>query len=761
MKLKLAILALFIISLAPIYYLSTKILAETSPTTNCSGNCATKEVGDINAINPDNLIPENELDITKEWWVKVTAKGRTKTQTAIQTIYHGADIMLIADVTGSMSWSMPGNISRIEALKNALNIFLEQSRDEDYIGLGTFAYCGQFDTKTPMIWSYEGFSYDAQENVKFGSLIFPLQEFKNKKSQYKSFVNSLSFRNTGEQITINFCQTPNDAVYRGFLNATTIGAGLTIANSQFTNIFNTSSGAPYKSSSTGTNPGPLARGSIPGGVEIPKYIILLSDGEENVDPRATDEEIDNRGNSKIQTAKNTGANIYTILLGDVNNNSAKSILRNIASKESNFYLAPTNEQLKSIYQSIRETITTTNTIITNKDGLSSIINEKINANNFNIITPLKDDNFRLYKIQNGVKNRVDCRGNIQDNCGVSNASSTGFDINLPKAGSTDKFEIWFKVKATTPGKDVVVNKEINGVVSSKIRYEDGYEETVGNTTVNIISQEPYFITAGGGNLFTFNGISKNLLPPNRKLLETSSGSAKGILNRVNTTLNLGGTSPYSKISDAPILDIRRSENINTTKYQYDSMLNPIKNVYALDDINKILTKQRGIYKIQGSATVTVPINYPSGVRNNWHVVFVEGNLFIKKNINIPEQGSSVGSSGIIFIVKGNIGIATDVSKLDGIYIAEGIIDNSCDSNSFSGDSYPDCPSSEASRNSKLTVEGSMISLNGGFRTERKSPIPQDPSEQFIFRPDLLMMASSSIGNINYLWMEVEPKSISR
>lgn len=758
MRIKFSILFIFLTILVTAYYFNSK----TDAVENCSGGtCTTKEIGNISPTNPNNFIASDNLDITKEWWVKITAKGRSTVETSTETTYYGADIMLIADVTGSMISRMPDGVRRIDALKNALNKFLEQSRNEDYIGIGTFAYCNQYNNSVPMSWSYEGTSSSANgAQRKFGSLIFPLQRFEGKKATYQSFVSSLDLSQNGGSLYINYCNTQGDVLVNGRLAATTVGAGLTVANSQLTNLFNTSAGSAYRNSSKGTNPGPLARGSLPGGVTIPKYIILMSDGEENVDPRAADEEIDDRGFSRIQTAKNTGAKIYTILLGDVNNTSAANLLEDIASTPENFYKAPSNDELDNIYRTIRESITETSTIVTTEVGLSSLLNEKINASYFNILPPT-DDTFRLYKTDNGVRSRINCNGDVIANCGVSNSSPTGFDIQLPKGSSTDTFEVWFKVKITQPGNNVNVNEVIDGAGTSKIRYENGYEETVGNTQVDLIAKDPYFNTSGGGNLYTVSGIQKNLIPENRKLLESQGSQSHGIFYRGNDILNLGGSNQETKISDAPIWNakLNSSQYVDTAKFKYTPLLESIERVSALDDVNNILTKNRGVYKTTGSATISNPINYPAGVRRNWHVVFVDGDLFIRNNIKIPNTGIATGTSGIVFVVRGNIGISTSVTELQGIYIAEGTIDTSCNSSTFSG---RNCSSTEASRNTPLRVEGNIISTGetAGIITERKNPNADEPSEQFVFRPDLLLMATSSLGNVNYSWTETAPEAIS-
>lgn len=664
--------------------------------------------------------------------------------------------MLIADVTGSMRARMPDGIRRIDALKDAMNKFLDQSRNEDYIGIGTFAYCKRYDPNAQMVWSYEGFSNSTGEQRNFGSLIFPLQRFEGRLNTYKSFVNSLDMDQTGGSIYINYCTDPGDAIVGGELSSTSTGAGLTIANSQFGNIF-VGPGAQYQNSLAGRNPGRAARGLLPEGVEIPKYIIFMSDGEENVDPRVADEEIDDRGFSRIQTAKNTGARIYTILLGDVNNASATTLLKQIASSENNFFPAPSSDRLEEIYSEIRQTITETNTFVTSEVGLSSTISEKINASYFNIL-PLTDNTFRLYKSDAGQRNRIQCFGDVRANCGVSNDTTTGFDISLPKAGDTDTFEIWFKVKATQPAENINVNDITAGAATSNIRYENGYEEAVGNVFVDLLAKDPYFHTTGGGNVYTASGIAKNPIPEDRKLLESLSGQSKGIFSRNNLLLNLGGPSSLSKISNPPSWDMKLTQDINLTKYEYNNIRNPLERVKLLNDINSILGQERGIYETASSATLNATLSYPVNIPRNRHVVFVNGDLFIRNNITIPKTGAAAGTSGIIFIVKGNIGIATSVTQLHGIFMAGGAIDNSCNGSSFSGN---DCLSAESGRNNPLTVEGSMISLNGGFKTERKNPAnPDDPSEKFIFRPDLLLTASSIIGNVNYTWTEVEPRALA-
>lgn len=139
--------------------------------------------------------------------------------------------------------------------------------------------------------------------------------------------------------------------------------------------------------------------------------------------------------------------------------------------------------------------------------------------------------------------------------------------------------------------------------------------------------------------------------------------------------------------------------------------------------------------------------------NLYTVVFIEGsgnpssfNFHIDKNVTVPD------SSGVIFIVKGNIKIGKDVNNLDGIYVAgETIYDPDPDAN---------LPSTE-----KLTGKGSLIGwkgLNFGNTILLRKPavdpgqLLANPAYNFTLPVKYIMKFSGIIGDSNYSWKEIAP-----
>lgn len=126
-------------------------------------------------------------------------------------------------------------------------------------------------------------------------------------------------------------------------------------------------------------------------------------------------------------------------------------------------------------------------------------------------------------------------------------------------------------------------------------------------------------------------------------------------------------------------------------------------------------------------------NFPSNTR---HAIYVEGDVVIQNNIAYATDGAGGWSNvsripHFALIVKGNIFIANNVSRLDGLYIAQPNSSNNggriytCTQSSgalFSGtDLYANC-------NNKLEVNGAFVSLDTEFLRTHKtlSDIPFTP-----------------------------------
>lgn len=164
----------------------------------------------------------------------------------------------------------------------------------------------------------------------------------------------------------------------------------------------------------------------------------------------------------------------------------------------------------------------------------------------------------------------------------------------------------------------------------------------------------------------------------------------------------------------------------------------------------------------GLYTSTGPVNINTSwtvLTNTKLILLINGDLNIGPSvtINVPY------GSFLAFIVNGNINISGGVgdkttgtftainAHLQGIYLAEGVIDT-----------YEPQPVGVGS-GFRLVAAGSFFARQG-FRLERdlKNDIPPAinnasyPAELFIFRPDLIINAPSTLFSSSFSWREVAP-----
>lgn len=88
------------------------------------------------------------------------------------------------------------------------------------------------------------------------------------------------------------------------------------------------------------------------------------------------------------------------------------------------------------------------------------------------------------------------------------------------------------------------------------------------------------------------------------------------------------------------------------------------------------------------------VNYTGTTKPS--LVFVEGNLSISNNITYGDA-----NSGIVFVVKGNVNIDPNVTRIDAVIISSGIIYTA----------GANCLKSNTHTTGPLTINGSLISLN--------------------------------------------------
>ena len=124
------------------------------------------------------------------------------------------------------------------------------------------------------------------------------------------------------------------------------------------------------------------------------------------------------------------------------------------------------------------------------------------------------------------------------------------------------------------------------------------------------------------------------------------------------------------------------------------------------------------------------------------VMFVQGNLIITGNV------TAAGNNTVTFVVSGNISVNTNVSQLDGLYVAGG---NFTDTDVATGISGP-----------QLVVNGAVYAgdvllarvLGGTCVVNCDNAL--FPAESFIFSPKYMLGLGSILGTPAVTWQEVAP-----
>jgi hypothetical protein len=135
------------------------------------------------------------------------------------------------------------------------------------------------------------------------------------------------------------------------------------------------------------------------------------------------------------------------------------------------------------------------------------------------------------------------------------------------------------------------------------------------------------------------------------------------------------------------------------------------------------------------------------------VVFVNGDLYIKKSSGNSFSIAKDGKSALVFIVAGKMGIDPSVTKIEGLYIVDGVIDTLCTA-PISGSNATCSPDKTSLQsNSQLTLEGAYYSAQTGFKLERTGTAGGNPAETFVYRPDLILSTTDILGLKIYSWKE--------
>lgn len=150
----------------------------------------------------------------------------------------------------------------------------------------------------------------------------------------------------------------------------------------------------------------------------------------------------------------------------------------------------------------------------------------------------------------------------------------------------------------------------------------------------------------------------------------------------------------------------------------------------------VITDQT-VYHTTGDLTLDLALS-GSGTA----VIFVEGNLNIPQNITYGGP-----NTGLVFIVKGDINIFRDFTRVDAILISQGTICTAFDGTS--------CPNSNITV-SQLIINGSLISLAAGKPIKFRRALTDNslPAEKIVYQPKYLVILRSLLADTYQKWSEI-------
>lgn len=166
-------------------------------------------------------------------------------------------------------------------------------------------------------------------------------------------------------------------------------------------------------------------------------------------------------------------------------------------------------------------------------------------------------------------------------------------------------------------------------------------------------------------------------------------------------------------------------NFSRKNYDYFYQLLGSPTVDNFNDLNSITAD--GIY--YSADNVDINAGFPGGRKA---MVLVNGNVDIKTNIDVP-----IGSF-LAIIASGKIDIADSVSRVEGIFIADGAFD-------------------AGTAATALTAEGMFVANSFDLDGRDLGALNEStPAIKFIYRPDLWLNAPAELLIPSYTWQELAP-----
>ncbi len=782
--------------------------------TSCGSSCSTKEIGTIDGLG--NFSKTTSLTKGQPYWVRLTINGEDNLigtpGPSATPAPKGVDTMLMIDLSSSMGDAYPKNnpddgttVLGYQAAQAALNKYIDLSdQANDYVGFGSFLYCHTYlSTSTPIVWSYDDYNRGNGLLRGFSAIHIPLKPINSNPNSFKTVINSINFGTNGYP---DFCKSgglssvpanPDGAFGTGVFNGgTSLGGPITAAESYLDPVLSDVDSKRSDATSIrdsllsknlpnyAKNMGPYAR-KYTMGVNIPRYIILASDGREGAPPLVDDIDIDKNTRSIVNNAKFYGIKIFMAVTEKQSKVNATTLARinyittNTGGKA---YYGGSQQELVTNFSNIR------NDIVIDANGgvvptptpvakTSIKVTEKITSGYFKIdeptITPATFKVTQPGSPETDVTTTMcaDVNGNGVPDC-VSNkkydasGNLIGYDVTLDPIGFGQSRYVYFRVTPikSTGGATINVDEDPTSVIN----YQD-IPQTVSldNVAVVINDPSPYFQGLGGGDIYSASGDVLNsirsFLPNNTDNFITQGDGL--VIHNGGSTFGNGKVNAKNREVDPYTVGIDNLQfSYNTVYGEYSNSI-PSANIKSITGIADFTSsgyyidstsQTSGKYEIKGTGWSG------KNIQGKKIVMFVPGDLYIGTNFTVQKDGDSL----ITFIVKGNIGIDPSVTNVQGVFIADEKIDTACLSASAFTSSNTCAPAAGGSgTSSSLDLEGLFISNSvdpvskqyssgvGGFLLDRTPASVATTAERFIYRPDFFLSTSLSIGRKNYSWIE--------
>jgi len=227
--------------------------------------------------------------------------------------------------------------------------------------------------------------------------------------------------------------------------------------------------------------------------------------------------------------------------------------------------------------------------------------------------------------------------------------------------------------------------------------------------------EAWFRTEGSGNVYAGGSLLSDL-PSGEEFIVTSGSDDPGILTYGGSSVDLG------------------SGTVSDEGWVANSSLSPTRTNYALV-YNQLGFSASSVPDYQGAAALDVA--KPTSAANSGTAYFIDGNMGINStawsvgsgeeitflvngDLDISNSIAVADGGFVSFFVTGDIEIDNSVNNIEGIYIADGIIDT-------------------GTADTQLVAEGTYVGWTGVTMGRDLSGVGNNtsPAELFIYRRDLI------------------------